>query len=206
MKNASSERLGIAVPASRGRRTAFLVGALVAAVTVAVVVVARAGREDAATEAPAVTNLPEGKMDRQKGSPLVDSQKVTIGEAKQMTPYALAVPATNEMTGDLTFAWIDTTDQVAMVWKSDLTFYQHAQGEVTEAEAVAEWTEKAAGPGEWKLVQVNGHVAIGHDVGLDRENQPAGVTWYERGLVLQLVAPNHTLAEVVEIASSTKFE
>jgi hypothetical protein len=136
---------------------------------------------------------------------LLDDVRVTLEQAKSRSPYDLPIPPTTAATGDRTGIWIDPTLQIAFVWSTDMTFYV-ARTDMTEEQGSQDWAAKvAAQPDEgWGLTTIRGHAALAKDAGGDVE--PSAVTWIERGLSLQFVAPQHTLDQLREVADGIRFE
>jgi hypothetical protein len=121
-------------------------------------------------------------FDLQRDGPLLDAAEVTVKQAKAQTqtPYELPMPPTNKETAERTGVWIERTDQVAFVWKTDLTFLAEPLRDWTEKEAVETWTRKAE-TGEGKLVSDKGNTGFAYDDG--SHGNPTSITFIERGLV-----------------------
>ncbi len=145
----------------------------------------------------------ERSREVQRG-PLPDDERVSLEEAKERTDYDLPVPPTNDVTGELTGVWIDRT-QVAFVWATDLTFYVDVT-DLNEGLVERQWTQKVEDEAEagWEMAEVRGHVAIALDAGGDLH--PSSLTWIEDGLSLQFVAPQHSLADLMDLADAIEVE
>lgn len=191
---------------SRSKLVMAVVG-LLATITAAMLVtdlgLLKRPEDPSKTEAGSQTSLGP-QIDIQSDGPLLDGEMITLEEAKHRSPYKLPIPPTNEKTGDRAGIWIDVTAQIAFVWRTDLRFYV-GRTEVTEQEAAAEWSEKAATETDtpWVITTARGHAAIGAEKSAER---PSSLTFIEDGLSIQFVSPSHNLEELRQFAEEIKRE
>ena len=96
--------------------------------------------------------------------------------------------------------------QLGIVWESCLRFYVSVADASDEAGLVRGWEQAVAeGHGEGRgILQVRGHTGIGRD-GLGGPDNPSALTWYESGLQLQLIWPDHSLGDAVELAEAMEY-
>lgn len=134
--------------------------------------------------------------------PLADGRRIDVETAKTATPYRVAVPPTNDVTGPRTGIWIDPTGQVAFSWKSGLNFYVDRLHDTTPADAHQTWAQKAAS-GNGTLVFVRGVPGIAHD---GHDGNPAALTFIEDGLSIQFVGRSQTVEQLVGLAEQLTYE
>jgi hypothetical protein len=150
-----------------------------------------------------------GSREPSRYEPVIDIQKemwltggerrVSLAEATRLAPYRVPTPVTNAMTGSQTAVWIDKGAHMAFVWGTDLRFYIHPAPDLIEAELVAGWTSAAqTQPDFGSITLVRGHTAVGVDG--KGEEAPSSLSWMENNLLLQFVAPNHTLDQLRQLA------
>jgi hypothetical protein len=149
-------------------------------------------------------------IDIQEDGPLLEGKKVTLAEATRVTPYRLAIPPTNELTGRLSGIWIDSTDQVAFVSDTDLRMYQsEPDRDLVEAAMADVWAQKVQTEvgTPWRLVDIDGHVALALDGGTDANGRKTySLTYMDEGLSLQFVSTRHSVTTLVEFAESVTYE
>ena len=144
-------------------------------------------------------------IDIQNQGPLMNGRRVTLSEARSAVPYGLPEPPTNDKTGTLTAIWIDGSDQVAWVWKTDLRFYAH-RTDRTVAEAKKGWAEWAAEEPRFRSALLTVHSLPAFAVeGDGTAEHPSTIIWLEDGLNLQFVGPGFSIKELQELADQTQM-
>ena len=142
------------------------------------------------------SHAPTGPIiDIQKESPLGGGEKLTLEQLLATEEQPVPVPPTNAETGDRTAIW-SLAGQIAFVWENDMRYYINSGGDTSESQMEAGWREKAR-RGDGELVTVQDSLAIGHD--LSAEN-PANLSFVDRGFSIQFVSPAHSLDQLVEFA------
>jgi hypothetical protein len=150
---------------------------------------------------------------------LGDGQKVTLEQAKAGTSYDLAIPVTNEVTGELIAIWLDPNEQVAFVWESGLRMYVD-QDPASETESVEAWEKQVADEPyiPYVLTEIQGHPAIGHDKnaklpsrfsdgqGLEIEIDESGLTIVVGGTGVQFVSEIHSLDQLIDLGEQLSWE
>jgi hypothetical protein len=183
-----------------GAASVFLAGVGIAAI---VSVVGESGPRSISRNAP--------MTDIQNEGPLGGGVKVTLDEAKREFPDGLAIPPTNEITGELSGIWMTSRGcegsecsgpQVGFVWATDMRFYVSVPN-ITEDVASQEWKRKAAKERGSILLRVHGHTAIGQE---GAKNGTSGLTWMAQGLALQFVSPSHGLEELKSLAEAITYQ
>jgi hypothetical protein len=190
-----------------GRAVPFVIGLVLILGTGAVASLVSQAVPESNTQENRLSDPPQllkPEIDIHREGPLPDGVKVSLEVAKEQTPYRLPVPPTTEKTGDTSGIWINPALRVAFVWKSDLRFYA-GESQLTEEETVAEWTVKVATDtkSDRVLTTARGHPAIAAE---GDERRPSSLTFMENGLLLQFVAPNHSLEELRQFAEAISYE
>jgi hypothetical protein len=162
-------------------------------------------------EAPLGQRRPSIGANLQEEGPLLDGQRLTLHDAERRTPFRLAIPPSNDISGKLAGIWMDATDQVGFVWDTNLRYYcSELPADVTEQEMVREWRragpDKATGQSP-QLVNIRGHTALGYEkTPVTPDDSPSSLTFIENGLSIQFVSPNHTLDELTSMAKGMGLE
>jgi len=138
-------------------------------------------------------------------SPIV-GDRVTLAEAQARLSWSIPLPSETLGESELVEAWVSPADwdvrdrQVYLIYGSGIEISIWGQSLAPDYAAALE--------PPFRLVNVRGTLGLGKEAGVQQieghgeHEYPASVTWWERGLVVNLYSFSYSLAELIAVAES----